>query len=77
MSQPFFVAETYTSIPGRYVPLGETLRGFREIIDGRHDGLPEQAFFMVGTIDEALRKADALGDTRQPSDASATARGPR
>jgi F-type H+-transporting ATPase subunit beta len=60
MSQPFFVAETYTSIPGRYVPLGETLRGFREIVDGRHDDVPEQAFFMVGSIDEALRKAEAL-----------------
>jgi F-type H+-transporting ATPase subunit beta len=60
MSQPFFVAETYTSIPGRYVPLGETLRGFREIIDGRHDDVPEQAFFMVGPIDEALHKAATL-----------------
>jgi F-type H+-transporting ATPase subunit beta len=60
MSQPFFVAETYTSIPGRYVPLGETLRGFREIIDGQHDDVPEQAFYMVGTIDEALRKAATL-----------------
>jgi F-type H+-transporting ATPase subunit beta len=60
MSQPFFVAEAYTSIPGSYVPLRETLRGFREIIEGKHDEVPEQAFFMVGTIDEALRKAASL-----------------
>jgi F-type H+-transporting ATPase subunit beta len=60
LSQPFFVAEAYTSIPGRYVPLGETIRGFREIVEGRHDEVPEQAFYMVGTIDEALRKAETL-----------------
>ena len=57
LSQPFFVAEAYTGIPGRYVPLRETIRGFREIVEGRHDDVPEQAFFMVGTIDEALKKA--------------------
>jgi F-type H+-transporting ATPase subunit beta len=60
MSQPFFVAEAYTAVPGCYVPLRETIRGFREIVDGRHDEVPEQAFFMVGTIDEALRRAAAL-----------------
>jgi len=60
MSQPFFVAEAYTSITGCYVPLRETIRGFREIIEGRHDEVPEQAFFMVGTIDDALRKATAM-----------------
>ena len=60
LSQPFFVAEAYTSIPGRYVPLGDTIRGFREIVEGRHDEVPEQAFFMVGTIDEALKKARTL-----------------
>ena len=59
LSQPFFVAEQYTGIPGRYVPLAETIRGFREICDGVHDAVPEQAFYMVGTIDEALERARA------------------
>jgi F-type H+-transporting ATPase subunit beta len=59
MSQPFFVAEQYTGVPGRYVPLPETIRGFKEICDGLHDAVPEQAFYMVGTIDEALERADA------------------
>ncbi len=56
-SQPMFVAEQFTGIPGKYVPLRETVRGFREILDGKHDELPEQAFYMVGTIDEAVEKA--------------------
>jgi F-type H+-transporting ATPase subunit beta len=60
LSQPFFVAEAYTGMAGRYVPLAETVRGFREIIEGRHDEVPEQAFFMVGTIEEALKKAETL-----------------
>ena len=60
LSQPFFVAEKYTGIPGRYVPVPETIRGFREICDGLHDDVPEQAFYMVGTIDEALEKAASL-----------------
>jgi F-type H+-transporting ATPase subunit beta len=60
LSQPFFVAETYTAIPGVYVPLAETIRGFREILEGRHDDVPEQAFFMVGTIDDAVKKAAGL-----------------
>jgi F-type H+-transporting ATPase subunit beta len=64
LSQPFFVAEAYTSIPGRYVPLAETIRGFTEIVEGRHDEVPEQAFFMVGTIDEALKKAQGLTGLR-------------
>jgi F-type H+-transporting ATPase subunit beta len=59
-SQPFFVAEQFTGIPGRYVSLDETVRGFREILDGKHDDLPEQAFMMVGTIDEAVEKAVEL-----------------
>jgi F-type H+-transporting ATPase subunit beta len=59
-SQPFFVAEQFTGIPGRYVPLRETIRGFREILDGKQDELPEQAFMMVGTIDEAVEKAARL-----------------
>jgi F-type H+-transporting ATPase subunit beta len=64
LSQPFFVAEAYTSMPGRYVPLPETLRGFKEIVEGRHDDVPEQAFFMVGTIDEALQAAKTLTGLR-------------
>ena len=64
LSQPFFVAEAYTALPGRYVPLSETIRGFREIVEGRHDDLPEQAFFMVGTIDEAREKARTLTGLR-------------
>lgn len=60
LSQPFHVAEAYTAIPGRYVPLAETVRGFKEIVEGRHDEVPEQAFFMVGTIGEALEAAGRL-----------------
>lgn len=57
LSQPFAVAEQFTGMEGRYVPLKETIRGFREIIDGLHDDLPESAFLFVGTIDEAVEKA--------------------
>jgi F-type H+-transporting ATPase subunit beta len=57
LTQPFFVSEPFTGMTGRSVPLAETLRGFREILDGQHDGLPEQAFYMVGTIDEAVKRA--------------------
>ena len=60
LSQPFFVAEGFTGQPGRYVSLRETVRGFREIVDGKHDHLPEQAFYMVGGIDEAVAKAEQL-----------------
>ncbi|HHY47753.1 MAG TPA: F0F1 ATP synthase subunit beta [Firmicutes bacterium] len=60
LSQPFFVSEQFTGIPGRTVPLAETIRGFREIVEGKHDKLPEQAFYMVGTIDEAVKKAAAM-----------------
>ncbi len=56
-SQPFSVAQQFTGLEGRYVPLRETVRGFREILDGKHDDLPEQAFMMVGTIEEAREKA--------------------
>jgi len=59
-SQPMFVAEQFTGLQGRYVPLRETVRGFREILDGKHDDLPEQAFHMVGNIDEAVEKAERL-----------------
>ena len=59
LSQPFDVSEKFTGIPGTYVPLSETIRGFREIIEGKHDNLPESAFLFVGTIDEAVAKANA------------------
>ncbi|WP_322801142.1 F0F1 ATP synthase subunit beta [Thermoflexus sp.] len=59
-SQPMFVAEQFTGLPGRYVPLKETVRGFKEILEGKHDDLPEAAFYMVGTIDEAVEKAERL-----------------
>ncbi len=60
-SQPFHVAEVFTGSPGKYVPLKETIRGFKMIIDGDVDHLPEQAFYMVGTIDEAIKKAEEMG----------------
>jgi F-type H+/Na+-transporting ATPase subunit beta len=60
LSQPFFVAETFTGAPGKYVSLAETVRGFREVVEGKHDELPEQAFYMVGGIDEAVEKAKRL-----------------
>ncbi len=59
-SQPFAVAEQFTGIPGRYVSLRDTIRGFREILEGRHDAIPEQAFMMVGSIEEAVEKAREL-----------------
>jgi F-type H+-transporting ATPase subunit beta len=61
LSQPMFVAEAFTGTEGRYVPIKETVRGFNEILEGKHDVLPEQAFFMVGTIEEAVEKARKLG----------------
>ncbi len=60
LSQPFDVSEKFTGIPGTYVPLAETIRGFKEIIEGKHDDLPESAFLFVGTIDEAVEKAKRL-----------------
>lgn len=60
LSQPMFVAEAFTGTEGRYVPVKETIRGFKEILDGKHDALPEQAFWMTGTIDEAVEKARKL-----------------
>lgn len=60
LSQPFTVAEQFTGMEGRYVPIKETIRGFREILDGKHDNLPESAFLFVGTIDEAVEKAKKL-----------------
>jgi F-type H+-transporting ATPase subunit beta len=60
LSQPFFVAETFTGTEGRYVKLEDTVRSFKEICEGKHDGLPEQAFFMVGPIEEVVEKAERL-----------------
>jgi F-type H+-transporting ATPase subunit beta len=60
LTQPMFVAEAFTGQPGRYVPIKDTVAGFREILDGKHDDLPEQAFYMVGTIDEAVEAAKKL-----------------
>jgi F-type H+-transporting ATPase subunit beta len=60
LSQPMFVAENFTGRPGKYVPIAETVRGFKEILEGQHDTLPEQAFYMVGTIDEAVAAAKVL-----------------
>jgi len=57
LSQPFFVGEQFTGLKGKYVSVGDTVRGFKEIVEGKHDSLPEQAFFMVGTIEEAVEKA--------------------
>jgi len=62
LSQPMFVAEVFTGQPGKYTPVKETVRGFKEILEGKHDNLPEQAFFMVGTIDDAVEKAKKLGE---------------
>ncbi len=60
LSQPFFVADQFTGIPGKYVPIADTVRGFKEIVDGMHDALPEQAFYLVGTIEEAVEKAEKM-----------------
>jgi F-type H+-transporting ATPase subunit beta len=60
LSQPFHVAEAFTGTPGKYVNLDDTIRSFREVLDGQHDELPEQAFYLVGDIDEAVQKAESL-----------------
>jgi F-type H+-transporting ATPase subunit beta len=60
LSQPFHVAESFTMEKGKYVPVGETVKGFKEIIEGKHDDLPEAAFYMVGTIEEAQEKAERI-----------------
>ncbi|WP_347274696.1 F0F1 ATP synthase subunit beta [Candidatus Kuenenia sp.] len=61
LSQPFFVAEQFTGTKGKYVPLKETIRGFKEVVEGKHDNLPEQAFYMVGGIEEVVEKAKQMG----------------
>jgi F-type H+-transporting ATPase subunit beta len=60
LSQPFFVAEQFTGTPGKYVELDDTIRGFKGILEGRYDDLPEEAFYMVGTIEDAVEKAKRL-----------------
>jgi F-type H+-transporting ATPase subunit beta len=60
LSQPFYVAEQFTGLKGKYVAVQDTIRGFQEIVNGTHDGLPEQAFYMVGTIEEAVEKAEKM-----------------
>ena len=60
LSQPMFVAEAFTGMPGKYVPIAETVRGFNEILEGKHDDLPEQAFYMTGTIDEVVENAEKM-----------------
>jgi F-type H+-transporting ATPase subunit beta len=60
LSQPFHVAEQFTGFAGKYVKLSDTIKGFREIAEGKHDEIPEQAFYMQGTIEEVLKKAEEL-----------------
>ncbi|KAA0227697.1 F0F1 ATP synthase subunit beta, partial [bacterium] len=62
LTQPMFVAEQFTGTPGQYVPIRETLRGFREILEGKHDALPEQAFYMMGNIDMVVEKGRELAE---------------
>ena len=61
LSQPFFVAQEFTGTPGVYVKIKDTVRGFKELVEGKEDHLPEQAFYMVGTIEDAKAKAERLG----------------
>jgi F-type H+-transporting ATPase subunit beta len=63
LSQPFFVAQQFTGLEGKYVKLEDTIRSFKEIVEGKHDNVPEQAFYMVGAIEEALEKAEKLKAT--------------
>ena len=60
LSQPFFVAEQFTGMAGKYVPIQETIRSFREVAEGKYDEIPEQAFYMVGGIEEVLEKTEKL-----------------
>jgi F-type H+-transporting ATPase subunit beta len=62
LSQPFFVAQVFTGRDGKYVKLEDTVRGFAEILDGKHDDLPEQAFYMCGTIEDAIENAKKSSD---------------
>jgi F-type H+/Na+-transporting ATPase subunit beta len=69
LSQPFFVAEQFTGIPGRYVPVAESIRGFKEILEGKHDDIPERAFFMKGSIDEVVAEAGGAREEESESEA--------
>jgi F-type H+-transporting ATPase subunit beta len=60
LSQPFFVAQQFTGFEGKYVQIADTIRGFKEIVEGKHDELPEQAFYLVGTIEDAIEKAKSM-----------------
>ena len=71
LSQPFFVAEQFTGTPGVYVPIAESIRGFKEILEGKHDDLPERAFFMKGTIDEVVRDAGGGEEAKDEDDSDA------
>jgi F-type H+-transporting ATPase subunit beta len=62
LSQPFHVAEVFTNVPGSYVKIEDTVKGFKEIVDGKHDDVPEQAFYMVGGIDDVLEKAKKMAE---------------
>jgi F-type H+-transporting ATPase subunit beta len=64
LSQPFFVAEQFTGKAGRYVKVADTIKGFKEIVEGKHDDLPEQAFYMVGTIEEVVEQAERMKATK-------------
>ncbi len=72
LSQPNFVAEQFTGTPGKYVRLEDTIKGFQEILEGKHDDLPEQAFYMVGTIEEAVEKGRGMqgGEEAEPPPAA-------
>ena len=72
LAQPMFVAEQFTGLPGKYVPIKETVRGFKEILEGKLDHLPEQAFRMVGTIDEAIENGQKLNRGAEPEEKAET-----
>ena len=74
LSQPFFVAEQFTGIAGKYVPIAESIRGFKEILEGKHDDVPERAFFMKGTIDEVVAGRRRSGEEDSTSEEEAEAR---
>ena len=63
LSQPFHVAEQFTGFPGKYIKLADTIKGFKEIVEGKHDELPEQAFYMQGTIEDVIEKAKQMGQS--------------
>jgi F-type H+/Na+-transporting ATPase subunit beta len=68
LSQPFFVAEQFTGLPGKYVPVEQTVSSFREILEGKHDDIPERAFLLKGTIDEVVEAARGGRDEEKPEE---------